>query len=88
MRCVIRLVVVLAGVLGLWLLAPSCGPSAGFAVVFGDELIDDVNFGLVLYDGARRGEYIFYQGYWHYHGIGTPYYYYDPYNPYDPYWWY
>ena len=84
MQCIARWSLILALLLGLWAFAPSCGSGMGFALVLGDEIFDDSDIGILLYDGLRRGEYVFFEGRWYYHGLGTPYYY-NYYNPYG-YW--
>jgi len=67
----IRVGLVLVAVLLTALFACSCGASMelgyGHDPWFGDVFLED---------GDRRGNYIYYNGSWHYRGFGTPYYWY------------
>jgi hypothetical protein len=51
----------------------SCGLGVGYGFLLGDELIDDVDVDIILYDGLWRGDYVYYLGDWYYLGRGTPY---------------
>ena len=77
--------------------AGSCGGVLGdglglsAALVLEERLLPGVDLRVVLYDGYRHGDYVYYRGDWYYHGWNTPYDlgYWDPYT-YDLYYsgWY
>ena len=81
MRTVLR--IWLALVLGLGLLAtlPSCG-ALGAALIIGDDGYYNDPFGydprIHVYDGYWHDGYVYWDGHWYYHGLGTPYDYYYP----------
>lgn len=66
-----RVGLVLVAVLLAAIFASSCGGAIGLGLGYGDGYWRDDYY---LRDGDRRGNYIYYNGSWHYRGFGTPYY--------------
>jgi hypothetical protein len=62
----------------------SCGAIVGVGVALDDNYPygNDYDYGLIIRDGYWRNGYVYWDGSWYYHGIGTPYIW-DP-TP----WWY
>lgn len=81
---------IFAAALALGLLAPSCGPvmvgvgGDGYydGYRYYDPFYDGWSHTVVVYDGMWHDGYVYYDGWWYYHGLGSPY----EHSYYDYYW--
>ena len=80
-RC-LSLVLIAAALVAALSVATGCGPLMGVALLsdeygyhdgYGYDNPFHADLGILLYDGLWHNDYVFYDGYWYLHGLGTPY---------------
>lgn len=93
MRKLVSFKLIAVALLAALSLATGCGAMVGVALTSDDygyyshhgyHNPFSYDLGILLYDGLWHDDYVFYDGYWYLHGLGTPYEY-DWYDRHD-YW--